>query len=558
MSLIRTLNPKLNVQNAPEVVFEGAKINAYVQNLPTNLSNANNVISVVVPNRNIGVGRGLLVKARFQCVISLTNTSGGAPFPDGYIAPRQAPLASVISTQTMVLNNMSIQQSVSNQIVKPVMQYLNNYNERFTSLSTYPSMSDQTQKYSDAIASNRNPLSSDLNNSYDVTRNNPAVFTMVGNTAGSTSVTVTIDSTEPLFLLSPFAAGSEGYSDSVLFHLDTMTWTCSLSNLNRVLSISEILPTGVAITGIQTDLTALSLLVNYITPQVDYQVPSMIKYPSFTPQLYTTTLPGSVAPGATITGSSLSIQLQGVPQKVFIWAGHPDSDRSSGAGAYELTDSVLGIESLNAFYNTQIFLSGATKEDLYNIAVKNGCRLNYAQWAYHMGSVLSLSFGDDIGLSMNEAPGMQGQQQIYFTGTWSNPSTGVTITNPQIYVLVIYGGSIEDYDGNFVLQQNTVTEMELHSAGLTPLSFKHQQPLIGGGFWDVIKKAASPLLDIATPIVSTLLPEAAPFIGPARKMLGVGYGGAMSGGYATGAGYKRRRIQGGKCYPSKAELMQMA
>lgn len=576
MALVKVLNPKLNVTVPPEIVFEGAKINSYVQALPNALSNTNNVITVTSPNRSIGIARGIQIAAEFTAVITLTNTSGGVPFPDGYLAPRLAPLGSVITTQTMVINNMNVQQSTSNQSFKPLMQYLDNYNQRYTTFSTFPSMMDQTQQYSIGLNSNRNPLASDLNNSYDVTRNNAGVLVLTGNTAGSTSVTALVRTTEPLFLLSPFSSGSDAYHDSVLFHVDQLTWTMSLSNLNRVLSISDVLPAGVAITSVTTNLTSLQMLLNYITPQVGYEIPQHIKYSSFTPQLYTTTIQQVVAPGGSMTGTTQSIQLQGVPQKVFIWATHADSARATDPGAYQLTDSVMALKSLNCFYNTQIFLSGATQQDLYNIAVKNGSRLSYDQWTNRMGSVLSLSFGDDIGLSRDEAPGLQGMQQIYFTGTWTQPTTGATISNPQIYVLVIYGGSIEDHDGQFVLYQNTVTHMDMQQAGISDLSFKQSQPLVGGGFLDILKKAASPLLDIATPVLSGLFPEAAPFIGPARKFLGVGHGcggassgGAYSGGLHTGAGMKTttfgagggrpsksRRI-GGKAFPSKAQLMQM-
>ena len=551
MALVKVLNPKLNVEVPPEVVFEGAKITAYVQALPTALSNSNNVISITVPNRNIGVARGMQVEAVFTASIVLTNTSGAPPFPDGYIAPRMYPLSKVVQTQTMVINNASIQQPNSNQSVTPLFQYLDNYNQRYTSFSTAPSMLDQTQRYSTAIGTNRNPLSADLGNAYDQTRNNAANMTVTGNTFASTAVTVVIRTTEPLWLLSPFCAGSESYNASCLFHVDNMMWTSSFANLNRVLSISDILPTGVAITSVTTNLTSLKMLLNYITPQNGYPIPPAIKYPSYTPQLYTTSIAGALAPGAQMVGAStLSIQLQGVPQKVFIWAGHADSARATDPGSYTLTDAVMVLDSLNVYYNTNIFLSGAQRQDLYNIAVKNGSRLSYPQWTGEMGSVLSLSFGDDIGLPEDEAPGLQGQQQIYFQGTWTNPASGATIANPQIYVLVIYGGSIEDHSGNFILQQNTVTHMEMQEAGISPLSFKQNQPLIGGSFLDILRSAASPLLDLATPFIAGVAPEVMPFLGPARKMLGVGAG---CGGGKRGYG----AISGGKAYPTKAQLMQM-
>lgn len=557
MALVKYINPKLNVEVPPEIVFQGAKLSAYVQYTPTSLSNSNNVISVTAPSKRIGVARNVLVQAQFTSTITLTNTSGGVPFPDGYIGPRLAPLASVIGTQTVVINNMSVQQSTSNQIIKPLMHYLGSYNQRFATFSTFPSMLDQTQKYSQALNTIRNPLASPLNNSYDESRNNSACFALTGNTIGSTAVTSVISTSEPIFLLNPFSAGSEGYHDSVLFHLDTLTWTMTMSNLNRVLSISDVLPAGVAITGITTNLTKLVMQFNYITPHVEYPIPDSIKYSSYTPMLYTTNVQQTVVGGVSFTASTSSIQLQGIPQKIFIWASHPDSARSTDPGSYGLTDSVAALTSLTVYYNTELFLSGATSEDLYNIAVKNGSRLSYPQWSDRMGSVLSLSFGDDIGLPGDQAPGMQGQQQIYFTGTWKNPAGAATIVNPQIYVLVIYGGSIVDQDGSFTIQQNQVTAADVASAPISAMSTKHSQPLIGGGFLDILKKAASPLLDIATPIISSYVPGASKFINFGRRLVGVGHGcgSAYSGGNYAEPSAKRPR--GGKYYPSKAELMNM-
>jgi hypothetical protein len=259
-------------------------------------------------------------------------------------------------------------------------------------------------------------------------------------------------------------------------------------------------------------------------------------------------------------GQSTNIQLQGVPQKIYVWAGHADSARE-GAGAYELTDSMCGLESLNVFYNTNIFLSGSSQQDLYNIAIKNGCRLSFSQWTKTMGSVLALNFGDDIGLPADQAPGLQGQNQLYITGTWRNPATGVTIVNPQIYVLVIYGGSIEDHDGNFILQQNTVTPLELAAAPLRPAVYKSDQPLVGGGIMDILKSAISPLLNVAQMGASALFPEFSPFIGMARsgikKLTGHGYAGQGMKSKKKGKSAKRQRMSGGKCHPSKAQLMLM-
>jgi len=95
----------------------------------------------------------------------------------------------------------------------------------------------------------------------------------------------------------------------------------------------------------------------------------------------------------------------------------------------------------------------------------------------------------------------------------------------------------------------------MQQAGISPLSFKQNQPLIGGSFLDILRSAASPLLDLETPFIAGVAPEVMHFLGPARKMLGVG-------GYQTGAGCGGGKrgygaISGGKAYPTKAQLMQM-
>src|SRR5690606_32698689 len=131
------------------------------------------------------------------------------------------------------------------------------------------------------------------------------------------------------------------------------------------------------------------------------------------------------AAGVTNPLSSNNIQLNSIPRRMYIYVRERNQDLYSTPNN---PDTYFSIENISIqFQNKNGLLASASKQQLYEISVKNHCNMSWTQWsggpvvnsalpfgstANHygtIGSILCIEYASDIGLDSIEAPGKLGQ-----------------------------------------------------------------------------------------------------------------------------------------------------
>jgi hypothetical protein len=172
---------------------------------------------------------------------------------------------------------------------------------------------------------------------------------------------------------------------------------------------------------------------------------------------------------------------------------------------------------------------------------KNGVEMSWEQWSNHVGSVIAIDFGLDIGLSEAECPGLSGDGQYNFVVTANFVNTNPTDTVAyDAYVVAVQEGTMLIETNHAMLATGVVTRQDVISSLNAPeVPFVATEKIYGGGsFWGDLKKFASSAFSAAKSAPKyikegiQLAKDIAPYAQAARSFVGVG-------------GRGRRRKRGG-------------
>ena len=477
------MDPRLEITQKKEyIAVKGAQVNAWQQFPATNVNNSSFQISCNPPNRDIATTRLVLKRVQFSWQITGTNTSGGTLLNAGYIAPRAMPLTSITQSEQMTINNDTITQAPIQQYWRALLRYRNDFHDRFGALSLAPSMLDQFQDYADGAGSARNPLAAYGDNSYENTRGGYAGFTIDPQIAGNTVATGTLTTYEPV-LMSPFCWGDRANSFAAFAGIQNMSYTCTLGNLARILSVQQGqgAPLGqVVLNDPVVNITSASLLFNYMTPDPQFPIPRNMETSYFSLISYPTRSLVPVAAGASIQLTLSSVQVSSVPKRIYVFAKLDDSQETAFT-----SDTFMAIapdtRPLSLTWQNNQFLSQASTQDLYNISVKNGCNMSYTQFIDKTGSVLALDFGSDVGLNSDQSPGSLGNYQLGLTCSFTNTSAVSVL--PTLYCVVVSEGVFNITDGSCSHMLGVLSPSDVLNAPMLPAgSYKRSDEIYGGKF----------------------------------------------------------------------------
>ena len=441
-------------------------------------------------------------------------------------APRAFPINSSIDTFSATINNQSMSINIAD-VVHALMHYNTPNHLKNGDYSMTPSYQDQSQNYGDLFGTVRSPLFNygDANDG-DQTPRGAWPFVIIQNNVsdGVTPVTAIVDVAfcEPIFL-SPFYFGCE--NGCGFYNVNTMDFNITMlaQAANRMWSHDDIGGTNVItsssfIFGGLTNGPANSsfpqnqgnqptLLIQYITPQETQVIPNNIPitYPYFDVLRFPTDLNTSTNADPT-TYNSNNIQLNSIPRRLYIFIRERNSDLFSNPSH---TDTFFQINQLSIqFKNKNGLLASASMSQLYEMSVKNHCKLTFLQWSGGptnrpgavyttrigtIGSVVCIEFATDIGLESLEAPGILSQSQLQVQVTATNIS-GRTIS-PTLYIVPILEGTftiqgLGQASTNIgVLTPTNVLDCQQSEA----VSYNDVQNVNGGDFWSGLKSFGSKL-----------------------------------------------------------------
>ncbi len=552
----------------------------------TSISTSSLSFSCPPPSGGIFVDRNVRLYLPVRLTFTGIPAAGTTLLRSGFDAPRAFGLSSSIETLQATINNQGVSINLADTI-QPLMWFNTGTELKNSDYSTTPCYQDQSQSYDSLVGSNRNPLGD-----YSVTGDNvPAPrgafpFFIVANpvSGGVLPVTAVVDvAFNESFYLSPFWWG-KGVSSEAFFNVTTMDFNITFlqQSANRFWSHSGALggvpvfataaytfgglaggPTSFALTTGNSPF----ILFNYITPQETQALsPNMaISYPYFDVQRYAT-MQSAVAPGVSATMISNNIQLNSIPRRMYIFVRQRNNDLYASASS---TDTYFSIENISLqFQNKNGLLASASKQQLYEMSVKNHCTMSWNQWCGQVpgigdfalpplgtvGSILAIEFGTDIGLDSLDAPGKLVQAQLQVQLLATNVSAA-TLT-PELYIITVLEGvfTIEGL-GRASTRVGVISSQDILDCQSRPgLNYKDVQEVNGGDFFSTIKEGLSrffgtlvndlrskPVSTISNilgtlpiPVVSDIARATTPFF----KSIGVGDG--------VVAGGRRRMMRRGR------------
>jgi hypothetical protein len=369
----------------------------------TNISTSSITWSCPPPSGNVFIDRKQYVLLPVRLIISGSGAFTGNLINPGNDSPRAFPINGNLETLQASVNGQSFSIFISD-MVHALTHFNTDIKLHNKDYSLTPTYYDQTQSYADLASGNvRNPLGSYANGIDQCPMPRGGFpFTIVQNTP--TQAVVDMVLCEPLFL-SPFYFGSGDAGG--FYNVTTMDFNLTfLSQGNRWWSHNQVVGSN-PITGISAYFSAFTnvypaaafsytdnmplMIFKYITPdETQVLSPNMpLTYPYFDVQRYPIDFPSAVNAGpADSTGqiSSNNLQLNSIPRMMYVYArtSNPTlyTTGTSAVNGCNYTDTYLALENINiTFANYTGLLSSADKAQLYQIAIKNGCTMNWTQWS---------------------------------------------------------------------------------------------------------------------------------------------------------------------------------
>lgn len=402
-------------------VQSSAAQSTYQQFQAVSTSNSSIVFNVQVPSENIVIDRHLLLATQLSFQLNLTNVPIGAQcFQYGLTDSLQAfPLNSLFTTTQATINNVSV--STNLQDVLPMLMRMSDRRilQKYNSMT--PSLPDaHWGEYKDAPATNANPLASYNNSSYDeafeprgafgldflqIDRYNSA-GAFVDNSPISTATTdrwvisIRASLTEPFLALSPFincepecCAGLVGVNNmSMVLNIDAsckrlfssanydVSGNLLVGYIQNIVLGFPIAPNGGVVAAQSIGFANTRLLFNFLSLQPEQyakiSTKNVVPYLDYPRYLTTFSSGTTIAPLATSTLTSQSIQLNQIPDLILISARVPMNSQNQ----YN-TSSFLTINNISVnFNNASGLLASATQQDLYNISSANGSSQSFYEF----------------------------------------------------------------------------------------------------------------------------------------------------------------------------------
>lgn len=397
-------------------VLEGASEILYKQWNPTSASKGGISFScqTPIPNGEIDRNIQLLCPCRITCSAQWDISQNGQFLAQpNKLGIRSYPVQKALEQLEVTINNHSFRVNIGDII--SAFEHFNTSRKlkllEYSKCSTYGTC--QSQKFSDMNLGIRSGLSTFEDSISGIAPQN-FPFTVYSNfpasAANSYTATCVIDmvSIESLFLSPLFFGEWEDNFNALrgISYLDcSMTFTQNNPGF-RMIAIDNTNGLGVdrggTITGdlqvtfdssdnFSYNETEPKLLMQYIKPQKVAILDKPILYPYYHIDNLKFLHSSSIAANATDQIVTKDILLPKLPSKLFIWVRRPNA--SFQADPFT-PDCFLAIENLELFWNNRTVLSEAHKGQLYDLSIKNGLQLEYAQWSgYLLNKNVTNSFG---------------------------------------------------------------------------------------------------------------------------------------------------------------------
>lgn len=544
LHLVPTIDPRIDILKLEKLLYGVEMVgteNTYKTYPVNGYSTSSIVFTANPPNMNNFVDRKFYMQVKFTLTFRGTSAGAGVfllqcpglPSASGvssgngaayYDAPRSNPLSNAMTNLQVSLNGESTSTNLS-QYIRALKRYHNSaYNQDRLS-SSFPSMQDQFLNYYDGQGFARSELRGYGDNVLQCPRGGYQFALVTRNDSSGVSgqdvATVELTTFEPLYI-SPLNVSN--YQEQPFFHgISTCDINISLGGrgsssfgglVGSLWSHAQAPSNFSTIDSVNVDINNVSALFHYITPPLSFHIPKQIVYGLSLPNYIATSFSNApMSAGSELTLAYSNVQLNSIPEKVYIWVSKIDT-----AVSYLDTDTYFSITNLDIDFNNKPgVLASASQLDLYNISIRNGLDMNFRQFVKDCGSVICLKFGEDIPLSNLLAPGVSGSFQ--FSANIRCKNNYNTSIAPTISMLFVNAGTYTIENGACYKNNGILTPQDVLN---TQVSNQHKEPAppahdaLGGISWGEIvsffKKAGRAAIDVGKKIVPVLAPEFTPVV----------------------------------------------
>jgi hypothetical protein len=542
---VKVVDDRINI-DAPRflVTDEGPSSSTYQVVTPADPASLNPVFTVQLPSNSTGLNRKMMWRMQGSLTITGTNLEQ-LQYADR-VAFRQFPIQSACTSVQVQVNDSTVSIGNLSQIISGLLRKGVTSKSLGGSLSDVNCAPDLTAEYDQAMGATgifEAPGNAPYSNYTSQSRCQGFTSFTPTPAVSATSMVIQFDIQEPI-VAPPFEYG-DAASQKSIFGLNTLQISANLGNFHRMLSIA-LAGTAATISSVALAPTVQQLQVNFVTPKDRSLVDPQREYLyGFTQaQSFISTLDsGTVAAGATTTGSSNVVDLSVVPKGFLVWASYSEVDRANASQS--LPDVCFPIQAISCSFMTRSgLLAGATADQLYQMNVKNG--VSYPAWAHHgdqlvssgavapfprgAGGVLYIDCAGDLSLPDGVSPGMAIRSQFSIDSiTTLNPS-GQGFTAPRLFVVALTDGLLSNKGGSSSIMLGGVKGDDDSSLKDAPTVMRSELTRLGanggygGGFWDSLKKVARAIIPALAPVAAAAAPQYASIIEPgaalATKALG--------------------------------------
>lgn len=619
LPISRVFNTNVDIAREKAIkLFCGAKDVVY-QNFPSNSkSNSQIVIPIQMPSKMTLLDRRIYVKVKWSVALNgvglylNTNASNWGP--------RQYPLTSACNNVSVDVQNQRFSYDPS-ETTHAMSWFQNNEFFRRSFNSTACGMPDQAQNYILPNGSGpRNVFSNYLANELEETRNinnycyqydvtingvttsypvtpdnpiqNPIPATRSAPPVATdypTKIVFYFETTEPV-MVPPFLGGYEeepalcGFTNALIVY--------NISNIRRMMSGVPYLEQAVTGAGAgaatQSTLNSIDynivdaiLLTRLYNMPLSYSFPKTCVWSIYQINRYIQQDPKAIEANESSSVTSQTIAWSGNPKLIFVYVKlsqatinqtklviqsptAPYTQNYNIAQGEQFTDTYCTINNISITYDNKIVLATMTPQEMYQLALRQGCVMTQAQYRAFVGGVLAVVPAFDFSLSDGDSSNVAGDHQFQITVNYTRPISQAYVnyysefSTPlpnnkftcELVVNAVQEGVmwVDMNEGVFKTLYNEVPKSVALTTPIEYGAFKHYNSLhlyVGSGFWDTLKGIVNSVASVASPILNAIsnIPGPIGMVGKIGAPISAGIK-AVTGGvndYIRKRGHSRKR-----------------
>jgi hypothetical protein len=565
--VLKIFEPGLNA-SAPNqyIALRGSMSKIVKVHVPSSFSQTSVQFTNCKPdNPQTFLDKKINMRARFHITFTGTSPAGKTLLQRGRDGVRYLPIHSIINNSFCKINDTQLTADIF-QTLHPRSNYWKPSVDELNRTKASSAIKDNCQNFSDVYMTINSPLSGFGDSGLTSGKGRGVISDLNVISNSDTAAEIEFTVCEPL-IMAPFIHDTND-TGGPLWNITSLEFMFNfLHNINRVWCHDDGTSAnpGSIITNMNTRIEEFNLIMTYLSPPPDLLIPDICTRTYIDFDTQNTFIP-ALLPNQERIIDSQGMVFERVPQSVFIFARCDNNtllDSTSNGivsqTAITTPDTYCQISNISFTYkNHAALMSTLTHEELYDMCLQNGYNRDYQEFrglangTFNVGdtigtsgSVLRIIFGQDIA-APGVVPGLggpEGQANFRFTCRVKNVNQTKTL-NITLYYIFLTEGVVQITPWRMDKFLAPIERLEdVDMAPVVDVPFSEYRDMMGGGFWDVIKKWGRNINNFLkkSKVISTVaksIPHpSAQGIASAAQTLGYGDGGLLldeGGIYASG------------------------